>query len=263
MKRGLVAVVFLLCLLTAAPLAASPLYGGYNGQSASWIDVFFFGIDDQERWWVRIPLDLEVGLRVNFKYESDGDGVISAEIAGQGLSALGSFLFGVDTSDLTWGEISESDISGGFDSNGNTWSEQSILSFLGTGSDSNDNLWGFAMYNLQDTLFIRVGIDLSFLVPESSMKSSPCSARTEQRNLQSLLSLFQKEESLRLIQFLTALSIDNELGREVATLTSHSLDLESLVRFADEEVFTRERIEMIESMINSFIDAKTIHTVPF
>ena len=57
----------------ATPLAASPLYGGYNGQSLFWVDTFFFGIDNEARWWVRLPLDIVAEkLRIIFKIESSG-----------------------------------------------------------------------------------------------------------------------------------------------------------------------------------------------
>jgi len=60
---------------------------------------------------------------------------------------------------------------------------------------------------------------------------------------------------LKLVNFLTALSLDDELEEKAATLTIHSLDLESLLKFADEEIFTQERRKTIEGMINGFVDA--------
>lgn len=256
MKKGLVMIVLLLCLVVTSPLSASPLYGGYNGQSGSWIDLFFFGIDDQGRWWVRIPVTLG-NLRLNFKYEIDG--VISAEVMGQGLSGQGGFRFGVDTSGLTWGEIAELNVTGGFDSNGTTWSEQGIiLGLLGTGFDNNGHLWGVVTLSDPSLLSIEAGIDISFLVPEASLKTTPFSTQAEQINYLSLTSLLEKKESVRLIHFLTALSLDDELSREVATLTTHSLDLESLLTFAEEKVFTQERREMVEDMISSVVGVKGI-----
>jgi len=253
---------FLWYLVATTPLAASPLYGGYNGQSMFWMDVFFFGIDDQARWWVRIPVPLVKGfLRLNFKYERDG--VVSAEITGYNFFEQSDFLLGVDTSGLTWGEYYELNLSGGSDNHGTTWTEQTFFEYVGTGSDNNNHLWGFVTYNYENTYPIKVGIDLSFLIPESFKKITPSLAQREQKKLLPLTRLFQKEEILKLIHFLTALSIDDELRGKVEALTTHSLELELLVKFADEEVFTQERREVIETIINGLIDAKGMNSSSF
>ena len=258
MKKSLLMVVFLLCLVTTTPLAASPLYGGYNGQSMFWIDVFFFGIDDQARWWVRIPVTLKEGsLKLYFKYESDG--VVSTELVGKNFLEQGDFLVGVDNTGLTWGEYYELDLTGGSDNTGNVWTEQAFFDYFGVGSDNNGNLWGYATYTYENTYPIEAGIDLSFLISEPSVRINPSLAKTEQKSPLPFISLFQKEESLKLIHLLTSLSIDSELRGEVEALTTHPLALESLVKFADEEVFTQDRREVIENMMNGLIDAKNIN----
>ena len=123
MKKKLALIMLVLCLMIATPLKASPLYGGYNGQSTFWVDLFFFGIDDQIRWWVRVPVPLVPGvLNLNFKYESSG--AISAEIAGHGIFAEEGFYAGIDTAGALWLELSDLGVSGGTDTNGNSWSEQ-------------------------------------------------------------------------------------------------------------------------------------------
>ena len=153
MKKSLVLVVFLSCLMVSTPLSASPLYGGYNGESQLWTDVFFFGMDDEGRWWIRIPVTLiEGSLELIFKYESTG--VVSAEIAGSNIpnfSGGSDFLFGSDTSGLFWSSYSEAGSSGGSDSDGNSWTEQTFFDYFGTGSDNNDHLWGFVTYKYENT----------------------------------------------------------------------------------------------------------------
>jgi len=250
MKKGIAVSILLSCVLATTPLAASPLYGGYNGQSKFWIDTFFFGIDDQARWWVRVPVTLVRGsIRLNFKYESNA--VVSAEIVVKNLSDQGDFLLGADTSGLSWGEYYQLNLSGGSDSSGSVWTEQTIFEYLGTGTDNSDHLWGFVTYNYENTYSIEVGIDLSFLIPESSREIKPSFAQTEEKNFLPLTSLLQKSESVKPIRFLTALSIDYKLRKKLETLTIHSLDLESLVKFADDEVFTWERREMIKTIIEN------------
>ena len=154
MKKGIVVFIILWCLTTASPLAASPLYGGYNGESTAWIDGFFFGIDDQIRWWVRIPISLVKGfLNLNFKYESSG--VISAELFGYNIPGQGDLLLGIDTSGLFWTELCELDFLAGTDSNGTGWTEQTFFDYVGTGSDSNDHLWGFVTYSYENIYRIK------------------------------------------------------------------------------------------------------------
>ncbi|MCK5514946.1 MAG: hypothetical protein KAJ00_10650 [Deltaproteobacteria bacterium] len=261
MKKSLVLIIFLSCLITSTPLAASPLYGGYNGESQLWTDVFFFGMDDQARWWIRIPVTLVPGsLRLIFKYESTG--VVSAEIAGSDIPSFAGgsdFLFGADTSGLFWTEYNDEAglLSGGSDSNGNSWTEQALFDYFGTGSDNNEHLWGFVTYKYENTFSMKAGMNLSFLMPEpeSSIKSKSSLVQTQHKKIPSLTNLFKHEEGLKLVNFPTALSLNDELEEKVATLTMHSLDLESLLKFADEEIFTQERRKAIEGMINGFIDA--------
>lgn len=246
MKKSLVWIVCLLCFMTSAPLEASPLYGGCNGESQLWTDVFFFGIDDQSRWWVRIPVDVVAGyLRLIFKYESTG--VVSAEIAGSNIpnfSGGGDFLFGSDTSGLFWTEYSEAGSSGGSDSNGNSWTEQILFAYFGTGSDNNDHLWGFVTYTYEYVLPLRAGINLSFFLPEPEPSVIIKPSRTNP---------FTYEEGLRVANFPTALSLDDALKKKVETLTIQSLNLESLLTFADEEIFTQERRQNIEHAMNGLI----------
>ena len=256
MKKSVVCVVFLSCLMASTPLAASPLYGGYNGESQLWTDVFFFGMDDEARWWIRIPVTLVSGfLTLNFKYESTG--VVSAEIAGSNIpyfSGGSDFLFGSDTSGLFWTTYNEAGLSGGSDSNGNSWTEQTLFNYFGTGSDSNNHLWGFVTFTYESTLPLKAGINLSFFMPEPSMKGKSSLTKTQQKSLL-LTNRLNHEEGLKLVNFLTALALDNALEKKVATLTIHSLNLESLLTFADEEIFTQERREKIKGMMNGLIDA--------
>ena len=265
MKKSLVImVVFMICVLTTAPLKASPLYGGYNGESDFWVDVYFFGIDDQMRWWVRIPMYLAGGeLRVNLKYEHNGErkGVISAEIAIAAIFEEGTILFGADTSGLTWNEFYEpSLLTTGSDRNGTNWTEQNRLQIFGTGSDSNGHSWGYVTIGAQTAFPIKVGISLSSPEPEPepepSVTSNPFLTRTEQNALPSLTSFLREDGAGELINFLASLSVDDELRRDVAFLDQRSLDMKEIVEFADEKVFTQERKEVIEGMINSFIKRK-------
>ncbi len=256
MKKVLVLVVFLLSLLTSAPLMASPLYGGYNGESESWIDVFYFGIDDQARWWVRIPVMIGNGLRMNFNYEYNS--VISVEIVGVLIAQVGNLRLGRDTNGLTWTEVPQSPLSGsGEDSNGTSWSEENFLGYLGTGSDSNGNQWGFIGLSYQGLYPVKIGVNLSSLMSDPPVNNHFL-AHTEQKSLLPPGRFFHEEGGKDLINVLTALSHDGELEKEVTTLITHSLDMESLLTFADERVFTPKRKEVIESMMNRLIKRRGV-----
>ncbi len=252
MKKKLALVMLVSCLMIATPLNASPLYGGYNGQSTFWVDLFFFGIDDQIRWWVRVPVPLVPGfLNLNFKYESSG--AISAEIAGHDIFAEEGFYAGIDTAGVLWFELSDLGVSGGTDTSGNSWAEQAFLEFLGTGSDNNDRLWGFAVYDFEGYQ-LKAGIDLSFLITEPSMAGTSVPLQSAQQNLPLLSRVFQGEKRQELITFITALSRDEGLRKKVENLDVHSLDLQSLLKFAEEEVFTEEKRKEIESMVRGLIN---------
>jgi len=252
MKKSIAIALFILCIMTAPPLNASPLYGGYNGQGTFWVDLVFFGIDDQIRWWVRVPVDLVTGfLRVNFIYESSG--AISAEIAGYNILGDDNLRAGIDTAGVVWFELSELGVSGGADTNGNSWAEQTFLEYLGTGSDSNDRLWGFATYDYFGYR-LKAGIDLSFLVapPEESITNLSFPVQSEPQDLPRLSRMLQKEESAQLMSFLASLANDDRLREKVEGLAS--LNLESLLKIAEEEVFTQNRRRVIGGMMRGLID---------
>lgn len=258
MKKWLVGMVCLACLTIATPLAASPLYGGYNGESPLWTDVFFFGMDNQGRWWIRIPVDVVQGfLRLIFKYESTG--VVSAEIAGSNIpnfSGGGDFLFGSDSSGLFWSVYNEAGLSNGSDSNGNSWTEQTLFDYFGTGSDNNDRLWGYVTYTYENVLPLKAGINLSAFLPEPepSPTTQPSGSQTQPKHNCSLPNPFQYEKGSHLIAFIISLSMDDAC-REMATQTLPSLNLPSLLTFADEQLFTEKRREKMADMVNGFMAA--------
>jgi hypothetical protein len=253
MKKKLAMILLVLCLMIATPLKASPLYGGYNGQSTFWVDLFVFGIDDQIRWWVRVPVPLIPGmLNLNFKYESSG--AISAEIAGHNFFAEERFYAGIDTAGVVWFELSDLGVSGGTDTSGNSWSEQALIEFLGTGTDSNDRMWGFAVYDFEGYQ-VKAGIDLSFLITEPSLAGTSIQLHSSvQQNISLLSRVLQGEKRQELITFITALSRDEGLRKKVESLDVHSFDLQSLLKFAEEEVFTEEKRKEIESMVEGLIN---------
>ena len=249
MKRKiLITAVMIGCLAITAPSAASPLYAGYNGQSLFWVDTFYFGIDNQFRWWVRVPLDLLRGsVRIIFKYESTG--AISTELVLflQGITGQQDLLFGVDTNGQAWGESYQTGFVSGFDSAGTTWTEQDVLEFIGSGSDNLDNLWWFVTFIYQNVLPFSVGMNLSLLSPEPP-EEEPTTSEREEKQLSAGLPSAKK--ILKLTGYLRELSRNDELLQKLEQLTASSLNPASLLTFAEEEVFPPERREDLSRMID-------------
>jgi hypothetical protein len=236
------------------PLAASPLYGGYNGQSLFWIDTFFFGIDDQARWWVRVPLDI-IGGRVRIIFKLESGGALSVEFVAFNSVGQADFLVGIDTDGLSWGETYQLNVLAGSDSSGATWTEQSVLTFAGTGSDNNDNNWLFATYDYQNIFPLTAGVNVTLLLPAPPTEEEREIASEEQKTFFSTLSTLHRERVVKLITFIKELSRNDELLQKAKTLTSHSLDRTSLLRFANEEVFSHEKRKKIEGIMNNLIGA--------
>jgi hypothetical protein len=247
-KKILIAVVMIWFLSITAPSSASPLYAGYNGQSLFWIDTFYFGIDNQFRWWIRVPLDLLRGsVRIIFKYESTG--AISTELVLflVGITGQPDLLFGVDTNGQTWGESYQTGFVSGYDSTGATWTEQDVLEFIGSGSDNLDNVWWFVTFIYQNAFPFSAGMNLSLLSPELP-EEEPTASKREEKQLSAGLPSAKK--ILKLTGYLRDLSRNDELLQKLEQLTASSLDPVSLLIFAEEEVFPPERREDLSRMID-------------
>ena len=247
-KKILTTVVMIWFLAITAPSTASPLYAGYNGQSLFWIDTFYFGIDNQFRWWVRVPLDLLRGsVRIIFKYESTG--AISTELVLflVGITGQPDLLFGIDTNGQTWGESYQTGFVSGYDSTGTTWTEQDVLEFIGSGSDNLDNVWWFVTFIYQNAFPFSAGMNLSLFAPEPPEEEPTASERKEKQLSAGLPSA---KKILKLTGYLRELSRNDELLQKLEQLTASSLDPASLLTFAEEEVFPPERREDLSRMID-------------
>lgn len=248
-KKILIAVVMVWSLAITTPSAASPLYAGYNGQSLFWIDTFYFGIDNQFRWWVRVPLDLLPGsVRIIFKYESTG--ALSSELVLflSGITGQQDLLFGVDTDGLTWGEFYQTGFLSGFDSTGASWTEQNVYEFVGSGSDNLNNVWWFVTFIYQNAFPFSAGMNISFLAPEPPEQEPTVLERDEKQPSPAFPSA---EKILKLAGHLRELSRNDELLQKLEQLTGSSLDPASLLTFAEEEVFPREKREALSRMIDN------------
>ncbi len=248
-KKILITILVLWSLAITTPSAASPLYAGYNGQSLFWIDTFYFGIDNQARWWVRFPLDILQGtVRIIFKFESTG--ALSTEVVLYGITGQGDLLFGFDTAGQTWGESYQTGFVSGYDSSGATWTEQDVFDFVGTGTDNLDNVWWFVSFNYQNVFPVSAGMNVSLLTPEPPVEDEP--VVEEQQNLSA--GLPSGKNLRKLVGYVKEISRDGELMQKLELLASTSLDPASLLKFAEEEVFPPERREALERMMDDTLD---------
>jgi hypothetical protein len=248
-KKILITILVLWSLVITTPSAASPLYAGYNGQSLFWIDTFYFGIDNQARWWVRFPLDMLQGtVRIIFKFESTG--ALSTEVVLYGITGQGDLLFGFDTAGQTWGEAYQMGFVSGYDSSGATWTEQDVFDFVGTGADNFDNVWWFVSFNYQNVFPVSAGMNVSLLTPEPPVEDEP--VVEEQQNLSA--GLPSGKNLRKLVGYVKEISRDGELMQKLELLASTSLDPASLLKFAEEEVFPPERREVLERMMDDTLE---------
>ena len=248
-KKILITILVLWSLAITTPSAASPLYAGYNGQSLFWIDTFYFGIDNQARWWVRFPLDMLQGtVRIIFKYESTG--ALSTEIVLYGITGQGDLLFGFDTAGQTWGESYQTGFVSGYGNSGATWTEQDVFDFVGTGADNFDNVWWFVSFNYQNAFPVSVGMNVSLLTPEPLGADEP--VVEEQQKLSA--GLPSGKNLRKLVGYVKEISRDGGLMQKLELLASTSLDPASLLKFAEEEVFPPERREALERMMDDTLD---------
>ena len=155
--RGwLMAMLVALGVSSAAEIRATPLYGGYNGQSTSWVEYkignvetnltaasIIFGSDSNDRSWIRMRVSL-VPFFTRLEYTRDHLGIQSVafntlfpwpvQLGSEIMETPGDIPLWWITSYLVLG-------TGGIDSEGNSWAETGIPGVYGMGSDSAGNQW--------------------------------------------------------------------------------------------------------------------------
>ncbi len=156
MRGWLIAVTVALVVGFAAEGRATPLYGGYDGLSASWVEYkigdvettwtaasIIFGADSDDRNWVRMRIAL-VPLFMRMEYTRDYLGIQSiafttlfpwpVQLGSEFIETPGEIPPWWVTAYLMLGV-------GGFASDGTRWTETGIPGVYGIGADSNGNEW--------------------------------------------------------------------------------------------------------------------------
>ena len=155
-KKILIVILFLMAVLFTSRTHATPLYGGYNGESEAWVEfrvtgintllfsaTVFLGIDVNDHRWAKFRIALTPFIvRIDFTYDSN-------DILSVNLSTLLPWPIQVGTEIDIYGEGNTlwwfvvNVVSGitGADSKGTTWVEQGVPGVYGFGRDSKDNEW--------------------------------------------------------------------------------------------------------------------------
>jgi hypothetical protein len=171
MKRlALIAVVVCIVGLAARPTGASPLYGGYNGESPVWIELrqnagtigllvsAAVGLDAELNWWVEVEasfLFFPYITTVILNYEVGG--IVSTSLF---VPLPWPVEVGADSTDLKW-LMTRSPFFVqviGIDSLENSWSEFQVPAVVGWGGDSKGGVWGWTRSPLPAQAAIKVGI---------------------------------------------------------------------------------------------------------
>ncbi len=157
-KRGIgILTLLLLILVSTRSTWATPLYGGYNGESTAWTEYTLadvgaalfnlkitLGVDTNTHAWVRIVFSTVPFItRIEFTYDS------SAILSGNFDTYLpwpikiGSQIENNDenTPLLRWFSVYVILGVSGFDSERTIWTESGIPGVIGNGKDNNDNTW--------------------------------------------------------------------------------------------------------------------------
>ena len=133
---------------------ASPLYGGYNGESETWIEVTVFkenvigfslkilvGADVDLNWWARFSVSGLYLLAYNLSsigFTYDVGDVVSTSFD----SVLPwPIRVGADSNELIWTITNFLVGVVGVDSNSTTWQETGVAGVWARGMDSHDNQW--------------------------------------------------------------------------------------------------------------------------
>ena len=243
-KRGTVLLSLLLMVLVYTPsTGATPLYGGYNGESTGWSEYtiadvgntlfrlrVILGVDTNSNAWARMLFSTVPFItRVEFTYDSSDilSGNFSTYLPWP--IRVGSQIQNNGSGDplLKW--FSTYLIFGvsGFDTNGTVWSETGVPGFSGRGFDTNDNEWQWL--KILNWLF-GWGEDFS-----------------EEATLLNLQESQEFEEEIASLQDQLALKYEARINKLLELLTSQEV-IRAVAQASNEAVFaTRNPLNCIQS----------------
>ena len=275
-KRGIFIIgILMLVLFTGSKTCASPLYGGYNGESESWMEVFI--IDEVTIGFsLRVSLGIDPGLNVSwvrvgissfftlpyvsnleFSYET-------GDIASLSVTGLFPVKVGADSNGLEWAIINLVIRVIGADTDDNWWQEEGLPGlYLGaSGWDSKGNEWRW-----MKLFHMLVGWSTEESVSRQGISQSGENSRRLEKGMISLRHQLTEAYGSRLRSLLIKKFTDDAVMEGVINhletlntrmalppMDSSSVmasDLDSLLEYVEEEIFTDE----IKDEMNVFSDS--------
>ena len=285
-KKILIVILFVMTILFTSRTHATPLYGGYNGESETWLEfrvsgintlffsaTVFLGVDVNDHRWAKFRISLiPFIVRMDVTYDSN-------DILSVNLSTLLPWPIRVGTEvdlygegrSLWWFVVNVVSGIAGADSAKTTWAETGVPGVYGFGQDSQDNEWTWV--KILNWLFgwgEDFQIDEELLIKQKNFGDFEKELRSLQEEcsqsyageMNGLLEKFTTgnvmKDMVRLserLQKQTAwLPLDQSGTGVPRTLPLGELHagLDSLSVTIKEEVFTREIKGELQKLLNSF-----------
>ena len=270
-NKGIFVLVLLMMLLICTPRSwATPLYGGYNGESTAWTEYniaqvnsalftlkITLGVDTNSHAWTKVRFSIVPFItRLEFTYDSFDilSGIFSTFLPWPVLFGSEIETAGEDNSLLRWfGAYVIVGVTG-FDSENTIWTESGIPGVYGSGKDNMDNEWTWIKF-----LGWLFGVGEDFTIEEGSLLNLKQSTEFE-KELSSLQDYVTQKYSPRIQRLLEQLT-----SRETMTTVTHisntaafttrnplSSEIDSLSVSIGETVFTEEMKTELNTLLSSF-----------
>jgi len=281
-KKILIVILFVMAVLVTSRSHATPLYGGYNGESEAWLEYriagvdtllfsvkVFLGGDVHDHRWAKFRISIiPFIVRLDVTYDS-------ADIVSLNFSTLLPWPIQIGTEidvygegrSLWWLVVNVVGAIAGADSEGTTWKEDGLPGVWGIGSDTKDNTWTWYKFlnllfgvghdiPIDGELFLRENNSADFEEELLSLQEDYSQAYADQINV--LLEKFTDgnvmKEMVDLSEKLHKRAVplpfaQNTKGVPLGALQS---ELDSLSDTIKEEVFTEEVRGDLQKLLKSF-----------
>jgi hypothetical protein len=281
-KKILIVILFVMAVLFTSRTHATPLYGGYNGESETWLEFniggintllfsvkVFLGVDANDHRWAKFRISMiPFIVRLDVTYDS-------ADIVSINFSTLLPWPIQVGTEidiygegrSLWWLVVNVVSHIAGADSEGTTWKEQGLPGVWGSGNDSKGNEWvwlkilnGLFGATIDGELFLQKNNAKDFEEELLSLQDHYSQAYADQINV--LLEKFTDGNVMKEMVDLSEkfhkqavqlpFAQNNQGLPVVAPLGELQPELDSLSDTIKEEVFTEEVRGELQKLLNSF-----------
>jgi hypothetical protein len=271
-KKILIVILFVMAVLVTSRTHATPLYGGYNGESEAWFEYrianintlllsvkVFLGVDVNDHRWAKFRISIPPYI-VRFDVTYDSADILSLNVStllpwpvqfgteidlyGEGRSLwwfvvnVVTGITGADSEDTRWVEAGIPGVSGsGYDSKGNQWTWVKVLNWL-FGAEIDGELF------LKQNNFQDLEEDLLSLEEDCS--------RAYAGKINMLLEKFTGGNSMKdMVHFSDKLN-RQALQLPFAPLNEMQSELDALSATIEKEVFTGETKDELQKLLNDF-----------